>query len=185
VITNFEVSSEGKIYRVMVRVYNREGYDDSPYLRIMNSGHPEPILTQVILLERNETSITVQMPVVTDDSSVLSYELQIDNGSGGSYVSVSGYDENTMETVYTIGDLTAGLVYRVRYRVLNYVGWSTYSPTLYALVATVPSAPDSPKLSSATETSITLGFYESLNNGGSKVTDYELWMDEGYGTEFT
>jgi hypothetical protein len=125
------------------------------------------------------------MPIVTDDSSVLSYELQIDNGSGGLYVSISGYDVSTMETTYTIGHLTAGLVYRVRYRVLNYVGWSTYSPTLFALVATVPTAPESPELLSATEISITLGFFESLNNGGSKVTDYQLWMDEGYGTDFT
>jgi hypothetical protein len=39
-ITNFEANSAGSIYRVMVRVNNREGYADSPYFRIMNSGKP-------------------------------------------------------------------------------------------------------------------------------------------------
>lgn len=52
---------------------------------------------------------------------------------------MAGYESNTMETEYTITDLTAGLVYRLRYRVLNFVGWSTYSPSLFALVATVPT----------------------------------------------
>lgn len=58
-----------------MRVYNREGYDDSPYLRIMNSGHPLDITDQVILVSRNETSLTVQLPIVADDESVFSYEL--------------------------------------------------------------------------------------------------------------
>jgi len=64
----------------MIRVYNREGFTDSPLLRIMNSGHPATITSQIIIIERNETSLLVQMPKVVDDASVLSYELQIDNG---------------------------------------------------------------------------------------------------------
>jgi len=77
-----------------------------------------------------------------------------------------------METKYTIGNLTNGLNYRLRYRVLNLIGWSSFSPTLFVLVATVPSAPDPVDLISATASSITLGFHESLNNGGSKITGY-------------
>lgn len=170
---------------MMIRVYNREGFTDSPLLRIMNSGPPATITTQIIIIERNETSLLVQMPKVVDDASVLSYELQIDDGEGGSFISLGGFNISTMQTEYQISNLTAGLVYRLRYRVLNFVGWSTFSPTLYALVATVPSAPASPSLLSATATSITLELAESLKNGGSKVTSYELWMDSGYGTAFT
>ena len=125
------------------------------------------------------------MPLVPDDSTVFSYELQIDNGRGGQYTSVGGYTTESMETEYTIGGLTAGLVYRIRYRTLNYVGWSSYSPILYALVANVPSAPAPVDLSSATSTSISLLFHESLDNGGAHITSYELWMDDGYGTAFT
>ena len=57
-----------------------------------------------------------------------------------------------MQTQYTVAALETGLTYRVRYRTKNYVGWSAYSPVLYALVATVPSPPASPKLVSATAT---------------------------------
>lgn len=56
-ITSFEADSAGMTYRVMVRVHNREGYYDSSYFRIMNSGYPLAITYQIILLEKNETSI--------------------------------------------------------------------------------------------------------------------------------
>jgi len=91
----------------------------------------------------------------------------------------------SMQTRYTIPRLTTGKVYRLRYRVLNSVNWSSFSPILNALVASAPSAPAAPRLISATTTSITLGFSESLFNGGATSVDYELWMDNGYGTPFT
>lgn len=72
----------------------------------------------------------------------------------------------SMQTKYTIGNLKTGQVYRLRYRVLNSVGWSSFSPILNALVASAPSTPEAPRLISATSTSITLGFSESLFNGG-------------------
>jgi hypothetical protein len=78
------------------------------------------------------------MPLVADDSSVFTYELQVDNGMGGQFITVAGYDQYTMETEYTINQLVTGRTYRLRYRVLNYVGWSNYSPLLYVHVATVP-----------------------------------------------
>lgn len=78
-----------------------------------------------------------------------------------------------------------GRTYRLRYRVLNFVGWSTYSPVLNVLVATVPSKPAPVALISATQQSISLQFSESLDNGGSEILGYELWMDSGYGTAFT
>jgi hypothetical protein len=84
-IIDFEPSTEDIIYKVMVRVYNREGYDDSPYLRIMNSGHPAAITTSVQLLHRNSTSVQVEMPLVTDDDKVFSYSLEMDDGLGGQY----------------------------------------------------------------------------------------------------
>lgn len=74
-LTNFEVSSEGMIYRVMVRVHNREGYADSPYFRIMNSGFPLPILSSVELISKTQEQMLVKMPLVSDDASVFSYEL--------------------------------------------------------------------------------------------------------------
>lgn len=121
----------------MVRVFNREGHTDSPYLRIINQGYPADIDTPIELLSKTNTSVSVQLPLVTD--FVVSYSLEIDSGQGSDFRVVS--EEKTMETQYTIENLEEGSVYRLRYRVLNLVGWSTYSPTLHVLVATVPAAP--------------------------------------------
>jgi hypothetical protein len=183
-ITNFESNSEGETYRVKIRAFNREGSVDSPYLSIVNSGYPLAISDPVQLLDRDQSSLLVQMPLVSDDNTILSYELQIDDGVGNSFVSHAGFEENLMETKYLISDLIKGLTYRLRYRVLNKVGWSAYSPILNVKVATYPLTPAKPKLVSATSSSITLELYDTLDNGGSEVTGYELWRDEGFGTQF-
>lgn len=93
-ITDFETGTEGLTYRVMVRAFNREGSVDSPYLLIVNAGLPHNISSPVDLLSRNETSLTVRMPIVSDDDSVLSYEIQIDDGFGNPFNSYSGLDYN-------------------------------------------------------------------------------------------
>jgi hypothetical protein len=85
----------------------------------MNSGHPLPVISPIQLIDKNYTSLHVEMPLVSDDSSVISYELQIDNGLGGTFISVAGFVSNSMEREYIIGSLNAGLVYRLRFRVLN------------------------------------------------------------------
>lgn len=82
VITSLAQNTAGLTYRVMVRAINREATVDSPYLMIVNAGRPLDIDTPVVLLSRNETSLSLKMPVVSDDDSVLSYELQIDDGFG-------------------------------------------------------------------------------------------------------
>jgi hypothetical protein len=59
----------------MIRVYNREGSIDSPYLRIINDGHPLPILNSVIIDSTSYSSLKVRMPLVSDNESIISYEL--------------------------------------------------------------------------------------------------------------
>lgn len=43
----------------------------------------------------------------------------------------------------------------------------------------MPSATKPVDLVSATDSSITLAFHESENNGGTEILGYELWMDDG------
>jgi hypothetical protein len=65
--------------------------------------------------------------------------LQIDDGVGGPFISVGGYNINSLLTYYTITTgIIRGRTYRLRYRALNGAGWSSFSPILFALAATVP-----------------------------------------------
>ena len=45
--------------------------------------------------------------------------------------------------------------------------------------AEVPNTPDPPELVSATATSMTLKFFKPSDNGGSPVTEYELFINDG------
>jgi len=90
---------------------------------------------------------------------------------------LTGLDPTSMLRDFTVNSVTRGRTYRLRYRVLNAVDWSDYSSNLFALVATVPSAPPIPSLGSATGSTITINFSESADSGGSKILTYELWMD--------
>jgi hypothetical protein len=85
---------------------------------------------------------------------------------------VAGFTQNLSRTEYTIDKLTKSLNYRVRYRVLNNIGWSKFSPILNVRVASQPRAPAAPQLVSATDTAITLLLSESMDNGGSHITGY-------------
>jgi hypothetical protein len=121
----------------------------------LNAGVPDASATLApTLLQQSDKFIKVQMPLIPSNKSgnspIISYNLQMDDGLGGDFSSVAGFKINSMQTEYTLSQVKRGGTYRLRYRVLNRVGWSVYSPTLYALVATKPSAPPAPKLDSAT-----------------------------------
>lgn len=95
-ITNWPAGSTGIYFRVKVRVFNREGFADSPYLRILNSGHPADPPSQVILNEQSDTMFLVTLPQISDlnngGSPIISYSLEIDDGEGGDFTVLAGLD---------------------------------------------------------------------------------------------
>jgi len=58
-------------------------------------------------------------------------------------------------------------------------GWSDYSPIGYLLAASKPEAPGQPEFVSASATEITVKLSRSIDNGGSPVLEYSLWIDDG------
>lgn len=132
----------------------------------------------------NITHIGAELPLIPDsqngNSAIISYQLDIDDGEGGAFRPVGGYDPISLKTIYSIREgIVRGRTYRLRYRTLNGVGFSQYSPLLYATAANVPGAPAAPRLVSATGASITMSFQPTPENGGSQVLYYELWIDQG------
>jgi hypothetical protein len=103
----------------------------------------------------------------------------MDDGQGSDFYAVAGFSPYSMQPDYTITNVTRGNTFRLRYRVVNAIGFSDYSTTLFALVATFPSPPPPVSLISATDSTITLSMRESANSGGSKIQTYELWHDSG------
>ena len=71
------------------------------------------------------------------------------------------------------------MTFRARYRSRNINGWSGYSPIGYILAAVVPEPPEAPTFIDATNTTITLSLWPTLDNGGSQILQYELYRDDG------
>ncbi len=65
----------------------------------------------------------------------------------------------------------------------NIYGFGPWSPITFILAADKPAATAKPSFVSATDNSITINLYPSLNHGGAVVTNYDLEM--GQGTTFT
>lgn len=158
-VSNFPANSGGKPFRFKVTAYNREGQTDSAISSYLLAGVPitPPTSPQLVGSETNITHVTVTLPLIADtnngNSAIISYQLDIDDGQGGSFSPVGGYDPLSLITYYSISQgIVRGRTYRLRYRTLNGVGYSGYSPLLYATAANVPSAPASPKLIGATGT---------------------------------
>lgn len=70
-------------------------------------------------------------------------------------------------------------LYRFAYRVQNINGWSPVSDTVLIRTADVPSKPAPIVLVQATATTMTLQFSTPVDNGGSEITTFELYINDG------
>ena len=183
VVTNFAAGSEGKFVRFSVRAYNREGQVDSgTYVAILHAAIPsKPSQTpQHVAAESNSTIIALTLPELltaeTGNTDILAYSLEMDDGRAGDFFQVA---PESMIVEYNV-TVERGLIYRFRYRANNSVGWGPYSDHMSVLAAQPPVRPPQPAFVSSTGTSLTLAFEESTDDGGARISAYELWMSSDY-----
>ena len=138
-VTNFPVGSEGLTFRFKVTALNKEGATDSGYTSIVLAGPPDAPLSPPILDTdlTSDTQITVNLPLIPDanngNSPIISYNMEMDDGLGGEWITVGGLETYSLTTSYTIvSGINRGRTYRFRYRTSNSAGWSGYSDILYA-----------------------------------------------------
>ena len=63
-------------------------------------------------------------------------------------------------------------MYRFRYRVINNIGFSNWSPESYLIPAIVPQAPLQIKYIYSSNSQIVLNLQRSQDDGGLPITDY-------------
>ena len=81
----------------------------------------------------------------------------------------------------TVTDVVKGKIYRFRYRAQNCHGWGPLSPILYSLAASSPAAPPAATVVSISASAVTLQLYPTHDNGGTIVTEYTLYRNQGDG----
>ena len=117
------------------------------------------------------------------------YEVEMDDGLGGGFITIAGgatktYLLNDIVVSKAVGsgfvfEIQRGLHYRFRYRSQNINGWSAFSPISYIQAASKPDRPTPVTYVASTATTITVDIGACLENGGSLLTSYNLYMDDG------
>lgn len=140
-----------------------------------------PTTTVPVKVSSTRSSILVSWALVSDGGSpVLGYLLyQLNVTTGGEYLVYNGSSIPTI-TSFNSSGLFPGHYYQYRVRALNRVGngpLSAFSPQIRA--AQVPARPEAPIYLRSTATSITIGWQDVDDNGGSLITSYKVYVDTG------
>jgi hypothetical protein len=140
--------SVGKVFRIKVRAFNPAGWIDSPIigvrLAVVPSQPPAPLK---IIDGSSSTRIQIDIGhfdfvLESGGCPVQSFEIQMDDGIGGYYRSMTGYLTPYMTPSFAVtSGIERGLTYRFRYRARNCKGWGLFSDELYVLAAQKPNAP--------------------------------------------
>jgi len=181
--TSAEATDVGATYIFKVEAYNVQGSTFSDSIGFVVGDIPSTPAnapTSDVAVTTTQ-KLKIDFEELADDggSNILSYSLEIDNGRGGPFQPLFGTLSNSLSTSFTTTSVERGHVYRARYRARNAIGWGEYSPIAYLRAAVKPSAPAQAVFISASETTIEIGFFRSLNDGGAKVTSYQLFIDDG------
>lgn len=183
------LSPTGSTFRFKIRAINADGYIDSYPLEVVLASVPDTPLVGPI----SDASITNQYQIGVDydsltpaqsgGSNIISYELQMDNGKGGDFISLVGLNTDNLDTYFTVtSNIQEGVYYRFRYRARNVNGWSGYSPITYIQAATIPIRPPAPLFVTANSTAITLRILPSTNTRGSVISKYNIYRNQGGNT---
>lgn len=176
--------SVGKSYRVKVSATNNVGTSVGNLVSIIASNVPSTPTRGPYreIGESTSTSIRLKYDQIanTGGSNIISYHLQRTADDGTGFFDVIGGPKNySLSTQYTVTGLTTAKTYRFRYRAINLVGSSAWSPISYLQPASVPSTPKIPEYISSSDDQILIQLFRSEDDGGLPIQDYELWIDEG------
>lgn len=133
-----------------------------------------------------DSTITVSFdPLPTasmNGAQVLSYSLEISNGTSGNFAVYSGANGiASMKTsfILTTPLVTKGSTYAFRYRALNAYGYGDYSPISYITVSGPPDKPSKLTVSSYSASAITIGIPLNPGDGGTPLISLEVYYADG------
>ena len=114
---------------------------------------------------------------------IYDYKVLWDAGAGNSIFTQLASSTVGQTSFTTSTQLTAGVYYQFKVIAVNNIGDSDPSIAVSIIAATVPDEPFAPTLKFSDETSIEIGWV-SRYNGGTPITDYEVWWKQAQATTY-
>lgn len=151
----------GKTYRVKISATNNVGTTVGNLVSIIAANIPDIPLQGPFrdIGESTSTSIRIKYDQIANSGGtpIISYQLQRTSDDGTGFFDVIGSPKNyTVATSYIVNGLTTAKTYRFRYRAINRVGVSGWSPVTYLQPASVPTVPRPPEYISSSDDEIVL-----------------------------
>jgi len=178
-------STAGDVFSFYIKAINVQTSGNSgesaPYLLASIPATPANA-PSVVTSMTDGTQVSVAYDAVTSNggSAIISYELQMGSLSLNDFITISGNEPKSLALSFTITkNINKGSFYAFRYRAINSVGFSKWSPVGRIQAATTPLAPATPIYVSATNQTITLSLTNTFDNGGSQITQTKLFRDSG------
>ena len=183
--TSFTVTglTNGVFYNISVRAVNTVGPGGSA-LKQAAAPATFPTAPRNLSAEAGDTQVNLRWaaPLYNGGYDVIGYEYQQRTSSDeyGSWIDITGADQNTTE--HTVTGLTNGTSYSFKVRAKNLIaGAGPASNEATAVPVTVPSAPQSLS-ATAGNAKVTLDWTAPASDGGNAIQAYEFRYQEGSGS---
>lgn len=157
---------------------------ESDYSAVVNGAtiltQPDPPITlanDASITDMTNIGLTWADPVENGGTAIIDYIVSYDQGTD-TYISLAS---NVLTKTYTATTLTPDLIYKFKVQATNAFGTSLFSNEVSIRAARVPDAPvslaNNVPVTSASQVGLT--WNAGTSNGGSAITDYEVWYDAG------
>jgi titin len=174
---------DGKNYKFSVRALNAEGYGSySPAVTIMAATTPGKPETPTIL-SASSASISIQwLQPTSGGSPITNYNVYVAVGPTVTSDSYSLKTATGLTQQFLMTDVTPAQTYWFKVVAQNLVGTGPLSDGVSRIAASVPSAPVNLAVVSQSTASITFSWQANGNTGGSPVTDFAIYWNQGSGS---
>ena len=116
-----------------------------------------------------------------NDLPVTGYSVEADMTCTGDFVEIWDGRDRPEILKLIVPETETAMPYTFRYVAYNFNGASEYSDELITFACVDPTAPSKPRWITSTQTSITIEWDSSVDDGGCPIIDYRVFRDGGLG----